>query len=614
MSNTLCEMILRTIQERGISQRALCYGLCSESALTRYLRGERHMDRLLMIVLMQRLGESPEKFCPLLTEDEYSYFEWRQQVAVAQLHEDWDRLSLLLQEPAACDTSCNEVLQRQYYLLVSGIVQEKCYGNREESLRALEQAISLTVPDHGMSLCEGTRLGVQEINTLLLWQYLQPDRKKSYQMLAGLVNYIDTCYKDTQEKCKVYPQVVAQYLPMLNVRGQYYECITLAQKALRQVAASGYSMGVEMILRAYTEAMEAVDAPGLAEVRKQLWAWQEIRREYIGAGEDAGEELYLLNMWQELELLNEAISRCRREQGYTQKTLSEDICEPETLSRIESGKRTPYKKTYQALAQRLSLPDEYYFSTIETDSFGTLELRWEFEMQVVERQWPRAAELARKLQESLDMDIPCNRQYVEQAWYLIEKGTGRIRAEDSFGHIVRILQCSIHNMPQIEEVDEWPEEFWTHHFTEREMSLLLILADSLQEKKKYRQAAYLLERMLEYYQSSRVKPEFHYRIVLLIYGRLTVQYSLLGQWDREREYAEAGIQMSMLCENKKTLPFFLNNKADALEHSGKKEAALKFYELACHSAKLLRTKTADVARSSYEKLKQSMEAECPVQP
>ena len=606
MGNTFCEMILRTIQERNIKQRDLCYGLCSESTFTRYLRGDRHMDRLLMTALMQRLGESPDKFRPMLTEEEYLYFEWRQQVAVAQLHKDWQELDLLLRQPAARDTSCNEVLQRQYYLLVFGIVQEKCYGNREESLRALEQALALTVPDYNMSLREGARLGVQEINTLLLWQYLQPDREKSYEILKGLVNYVDTCYTGAQEKCRVYPKVVAQYLPFLNQKKLYYECMTLAQKAISLIVDTGYSAGVEEILQAYIEAMGAVQAPGLEEIRTQLWAWREIRRECIGIQEEAGDELYLLNMWQEVELLHEVISRSRREQGYTQKRLSEDICEPETLSRIESGKRAPYKKTYQALAKKLSLPHEYYFSTIETDNFRTLELRWEFEVQMVGKQWQRAEELLERLEESLDLSIPCNRQYVEQARYLIQKGTGHIKAADSFGHIVRILRYSIDHMPQSEDINTWTEKLWEHLFTEREMSLMLQLADSLQAKKKYDQAAYLLERMLKYYQSSQVKLEFHHRIVLLIYARLTVQYSLLGAWDKEQEYSDAGIQMAMLCENKKMLPFFLNNRADALENLGKKEVALKFYELAYHSAKLLRANTVSVAKSSYEKLKSNM--------
>lgn len=615
MRNTLCEMILRTIQERGISQRDLCYGLCSESTFTRYLRGERHMDRLLMTVLMQRLGESPERFCPLLTEDEYVYFEWRQRVAVAQIHKDWNRLSLLLREPIACDTSCNEVLQRQYYLLVSGIVQEKCYGNREESLKALEKAISLTVPDYQTNLRERICLGVQEINALLLWQELQPDEEISYRMLKKLVGYIDVCYTDVQVKCRIYPQVVAQYLPLLNRREQYYECMTLAQKAIGLMNVTGYAVSVEGIQQAYTEAMRAVQAPAYEVVQKQMLAWREIRRECIGDEEEAGDELYLLNMWQEIELLHEAISRSRKERGYTQKKLSEGICEPETLSRIESGKRVPYKKTYQALAQKLSLPEEYYFSTIETDDFRILELRWELELQVIGKHWQKAVKLAEMLEERLDLSVPCNRQYMEQAKYMIAKGAGRIKAADGFDNIIRILQCSIRNMPRTEEVNTWPEEFWTHLFTEREMSLLLQLADSLREKGQYPQAVYLLERMLEYYQSSEVKLEFHYRIVLLIYGRLTVQYRLLKLWDKEQEYSDAGIQMSMLCENKKMLPFFLNNKADALEHSGKREAALKYYELAYYSAQLFKTKTEAVAKSSSEKLKQSMGDETnPIRP
>ncbi len=603
MGNTFCEMILRTIQERGISQRDLCYGLCSESTFTRYLQGERHMDRLLMIALMQRLGESPDKFSPMLTEDEYLYFEWRQKVAVALLYKDWKELELLLRQPVARDTSCNEVLQKQYYLLVSGIVQEKCYGNREEGLKALEQAISLTVPECGMGIREGIRLGVQEINILLLWQELQPDREKSYRILKGLVNYIDTSFKGVQEKSKIYPKVVAQFLPLLNQREKYYECMMLAQKAIQLVMDTGYAVGVEKILQANIEAMKVLHAPGIEEAQIQLWAWREIWWECVGVREEAGDELYLLNMWQEIELLHEVISRSRKEQGFTQKNLSEDICEPETLSRIESGRRVPYKKTYQALAKKLSLPDEYYFSTIETDSFRTLELRWKYELQMVGRQWQKADELLCQLEESLDMDIPCNRQYIEQARYLIEKGTGHIKAADSFGYIIQILRYTIGSMPQSEDIDSWPESFWKHLFTEREMSLLVQLADSLQAKGKYGQAVCLLERMLGYYRDSRVRLEFHHRTILLIYARLTIQYSLLGQWDREREYSEAGIQMIMLCENKKMLPFFLNNKADALEHLGKKEAALEFYELAYHSAKLLKSATEAVAKSSYEKLK-----------
>ena len=49
--------------------------------------------------------------------------------------------------------------------------------------------------------------------------------------------------------------------------------------------------------------------------------------------QDTEEELFLLDVWQEIELLNEAMQVSRREYNYSQESLSQNICEPETISR-----------------------------------------------------------------------------------------------------------------------------------------------------------------------------------------------------------------------------------------------------------------------------------------
>lgn len=66
-----------TIRGKNINRGDLCGGLCSASVLTKYLNGERRMDRLLLTALMQRMGLSPDKFVTLLPENEYYYFDWR---------------------------------------------------------------------------------------------------------------------------------------------------------------------------------------------------------------------------------------------------------------------------------------------------------------------------------------------------------------------------------------------------------------------------------------------------------------------------------------------------------------------------------------------------------
>ena len=113
----------------------------------------------------------------------------------------------------------------------------------------------------------------------------------------------------------------------------------------------------------------------------------------------------------------------------------------------------------------------------------------------------------------------------------------------------------------------------------------------------------MLEKILGHYQRSRVKPEFHFRSVIMIVGRLVGCAGLSGKRKKELEYSEERIRLCRVSGTAKMLPTFLNNKADALEHLGKKETSLKYYRLALYSAELFgKDRTAEIAKRSYEKL------------
>lgn len=560
------------------------------------------MDRLLMTVFMQRLGKSPDKFCVLLTEYEYVYFAWRQRVEAAVQCGAWNRVEELLNEPEASDLSCNPELQKQYFLMLQGIVQEKWHGNRAESFRLLEEAATLTVPGFQFGLGDNARLGVQEINIMLLWQEVHPDREKAFEFLKKLVHNIEVNYADRQEKCKIYPRAAARLIFLLNARGEYREGIALADRALRLVMDTGYGDGVEQVLRGYAEITENVECVNREQIRQQAFMWQELLEEYCKGKAEENEYIYVFSASQEIELVNEMISGVRRERSLTQEQLSKDICDTATLSRIENGKRRPARKNYKALAQRLSLPEEYYYGTISTDRFEVLEQRWEYEACVVNAEWEKAEGLRSLLAEELNRAVVCNRQYLEQADFILEKHAGKIKLEDSFDRLRDILKCTIPKMPDNIRVEEWPEQFWQHVFTEREMSLLLQVSDVLAAGKKHGQAVFLLEKMLEYYGRSKVNPEFHYRIVLLIYGRLSSHYGILNNYELESEYAEKGVRLCIQKGAYKSLPKFLNNKADGLENQGLIKEALYHYKAAFIVAKVLLKKRFDIAARSYKKL------------
>ena len=109
MKKRLTDFVRETIDISHINRADLCRGLCSVSALPKYLNQERKMDRLLLTAVLQRLGLSAVFFITLLSEEEYSYFEWRQDIAVAQLSGDWTRVQELLEDKAE-NPVCNAAL------------------------------------------------------------------------------------------------------------------------------------------------------------------------------------------------------------------------------------------------------------------------------------------------------------------------------------------------------------------------------------------------------------------------------------------------------------------------------------------------------------------------
>lgn len=118
MAKTLYEMLYERMENRNVRQADLCRGLCSTSAMSRYLRGERRIDRMLLTAFMQRLGMSPDKFTTLLTEPEY-YF-------------------------SSIETSDYSVLEKKHNL--ERLIMCENWEDAERELYSLEKALSLDIP------------------------------------------------------------------------------------------------------------------------------------------------------------------------------------------------------------------------------------------------------------------------------------------------------------------------------------------------------------------------------------------------------------------------------------------------------------------------------------
>lgn len=598
MKKTVGMMIKETMEEKNISLSTLGRGLCNKSDLSRYLNGTRRIDRLLLTVFLQRVGKSPAKFSLLLSEEEYIYFEWKHKICVAQMDSDWLQIEQLLKEGESTDCLFNEVLQKQYAQIMQSIVAEKVYGDREKSVHLLQDAINITVPEFHKGLKSDTLLGTQEICAILLWQNLQPNKRKSRIILKELVLYLEMHYQDVQELVKVYPKVVAQYLILLQQEKSYEMCLILSEKVINMMIKTGYANDMERFLQIYIEAAEMLGVEEkLIKRKKQLQAWQELMADIGCEEKDVEDELFLLDVWQEVELLNEAILISRQEHHYSQESLSQNICEPETISRIEGGKNAPRPSIYKKIAQRLELPEEYYYTTIETDDFEALEQYVLVESLVMRQQWEELEVELFTLGNMLDMSNKWNKQYVEGKQYGINRRKGIILLEERLGHLTRLLQIS---MPDIVEGSWTCDDFWRHFFRKSEMSLLIQVADTLADLKRYEEEIELLERMYQYYKERKVNYDLHYRTVLLVVARLSSAYLKNKEYGKVLFYVNEGIRISMVSGNKILLGGLINNKAYALECLGQKETSLRYYRLAFYCADLMESNTAKISKYSYE--------------
>lgn len=593
-----------TIEENHMNRGDLCRGLCSASVLTKYLNGERRMDRLLLTALMQRMGLSPDKFVTLLPENEYYYFDWRQRLAMALLDHDWEKVLDLLQEDAAQEPACNQAVRVQFGDMIRFRAETELSGKKEDRAGLYEKAIQKTVPDFPGQMGARTYLSMQEISFMLLWQDAQPDKKETAGVLAFLESYIRTRYAEEREQVKLYPKVAARYLPVLLEQSRYHECMVMGERAVEMMITSGYASSMEAVLEVYVQAAEMLGLGEQVHKRKvQLGAWQELMQE-LGQGKgEADDELYMMDVWQEAELLDEVLCQHRRYQGYSQEELSEGICTPETLSRIETARRAPNTGTFRALAEKLHLRADYYYSDIETDDLALLDQEWQVTTLIMNRQWEQAEAALQEMRGKLDLSYGCNRQYLEIEEFTIDCELGRIPVEQQFETVKRILAITVEEVPEEKDVRKWSENFWDRPFSSEEIGVMIKMADVLEHEEKEAQAEYLLEKLLGYYQKSRVRPEFHFRRVIMLIARLTGCTGEMEKWEKELAYSEEGIRLCRVSGTWKMMPLFVNNKADALEHLGKKETSLQYYRLAYFSAELfLRDRTAQVAKRSYEKL------------
>lgn len=555
--------ILRT--EKGISQEKLCRGLCLKGTYSKYESGERLPDRLLLNMLIQRMGKSPDKLSTVLTIEEYQYFLWKKRVLCTVGKKQIELLKKLLEKPEGVDIVIHLNLQKQFICRMQAYVAWKEENDIDKSIKLLQEAVGLTMPGLDLQIMKKYMISVEEMHILLelSWFLIQGGQKEeAAKWLWEITVYVDGNFDDYEAKVKVYPRAVKLLYPILLQHHRKMEGVLLCRKAVELLRWQGVLYDLVELMEGYLECHKGFpETEEAIHFQRQLWALKEVYQEYK-AEQYLTEENRLFYSNQEIYLMEELIKRSRVNKGMSQEVLSEGICTPENLSRIERGKGAPNTRNFRALMEKLQVEQDYYNGRLDTNDFLLLEKQKELEREISLANWKEANILIAYLKEKVDMSSLLNQKILKMFENCVLFFEGRMKPESFLMECEKALGC---------EEEGWKKEhFWKQFFTGYEATLLTNIAVAYNRMNQREKSIFILEHLLEELKRSKVRLSDRYVSSMTVICNLSSYYGEAGMYKECMEMCELGINLCLESGRGVRLSRFLGNKAEAMNDEARK--------------------------------------------
>ena len=240
--------------------------------------------------------------------------------------------------------------------------------------------------------------------------------------------------------------------------------------------------------------------------------------------------------------VGETIRQKRLELGLTQEELCAGLCDPSTLSRIETGKQTPSRNLLNALFQRLGQPYDRYYTILTSREAEADMLRSEIDSGIVRFQQSsgeekhqvrlNALEQLDQLESIMEDDDNITSQYILAARAILGKESGPYDLEVRLDMLLRAIRLTV---PQfdLETLDR-------HLYSFDEAEVISRIAGTYSDAGQHEKAAgifnQLLTYMREHYQNVTY-PSRHIVPVILNYAR---ELCLMGRYREALETAAQG--------------------------------------------------------------------------
>ena len=576
---------IRNLREkRGISQKNIYEGLCSQASFSRIELGEKEMDQLLLYACLSRLGISINKYTLILSKKDIELMRQREVIENALIKKKWKEVQVKIEEYENNDfVGVTKKLHLQYLDFIKAKVDyENCELERaKEKLeiglnRTNKQLLAfIKSGEEKLTYCISE---MELIKVCLYCEILEKEKDARVNKIwKRIYHYIENDIEDTEYKMKFYP-VCAYHIALLYQKEKnWLGCFSYCERAITFLKQYKRLL----FLKEFLELHQLVSKEmGIEEKRENI--------EYLSMLNFVEENLidrYRIDKRRHLGVyfIGDVIKNTREYIGLTQEELNfseqdgKGKAATSTLSYIENGHRTPRKTTSDHYFQQLGLGQyQMEITPILGEKFELQELRWKMDYSLSENRLDQVKILYQQIKNQLDMSVIQNQQYIERIKAIVEYYSNEITIEEYQNKLIKILQMTW------KDYDVFDLRKITKFLSKTEISLFINIAQSYKDKQEYEVAIQLYKRLKEYFDNAYMTSAYT-SYILLCYS-LEQVLGLSSKHKDSIELAKEGIKVEYIHKDIQVLNKHLYNigwNYGELLLKCENEEEKKYYKKAC---------------------------------
>ena len=550
------------INQNKIPRKDLIRGICTEQTLYALEENQYKTDTLMIDILLQRLGISPDKLEIVLSQEAYQLVRLRDLIEKAILR---GRKELAVRALAAHPAQ-NSVSQ-MYHKRMQACLSYRIDKDYELAASLLRQAVELTIPGFPYEVMEHYLISTIEMENLLALERVESesdahtDLSLHIEHLEQCMRYIDRHFTDGEEHAKICAKCAWLLAKAYLNQNQTTQAMVTCEKginALRQNTMIYFMLPLLELM------LEVGNRLGIAPEQNKYVKYDETLR---FLWDSYAQKWYPTDMLfhnccqKEYHLDYELVKSERIAQHLQQEELCEGIYKnASSLSNFENAKVSPNKKTFEKMMEKLDLEIGRYNGFVATDSFETMELRYQLNIKITHNDYEKAEYLLENLKSQLDMSFTENQHFVEDSEILIHRKLHKITIEEACERQKKLYESLLDaDKKNLRHIPMRNEVLIINHYC----IILLELGQKSDAVNLYVQA-------IEKIRRSRMNAQYRYRSYsLLLYNYIHITQNYLTACET--------LKNELYCGKASVLPLCLHIISLILENRGEPREIWMWY-------------------------------------